>query len=69
LSDAFFPSIGIHISGVIALGSLGIFLSAFGRSKVYPETEHAVDSIWFFIIFSGTIFVLPQKVAYFNFAE
>jgi len=46
LADVFFPSIGFQVSGTTALGSLGIFLSAFGRSKVYPETEQAVQNIW-----------------------
>ena len=51
MADAYFPSIGIYVSGTTALAALGIFLSAFGRSKAYPETDHAVETLWFFNYF------------------
>jgi len=35
------------------LATLGIFLAAFGRSKAYPETDHAVDNLWNYVVFAA----------------
>lgn len=31
----------IHVSGILAIVSLGLFMSAFGKTNIYSESEHA----------------------------
>lgn len=37
-----------HVSGILAIVVLGLFMSAFGKTKIYPESEHAVHTVWSF---------------------
>jgi len=39
----------IHVSGILAIVSLGLFMSAFGKTNIYSESEHAVHTIWSFV--------------------
>ena len=36
------------VSGILAIVSLGLFMSAFGKTSIYPESEHAVHVCWGF---------------------
>lgn len=36
------------VSGILAIVSLGLFMSAFGKTSIYPESEHAVHVVWAF---------------------
>lgn len=31
----------VHVSGILSIVSLGLFMSAFGKTNIYPESEHA----------------------------
>lgn len=31
----------IKVSGILSIVVLGLFMSAFGKAKIYPESEHA----------------------------
>lgn len=39
----------LHVSGILALVVLGLFMSAHGRTKIYPESEHSVHTVWSFV--------------------
>lgn len=49
---------GIQISGIIALVTLGLFMSAFGKTRISSEADHAVHAFWF-IIYNN------KKISYF----
>ena len=36
----------LKVSGILALVSLGLFFSAVGKRKIYPESEHALHNVW-----------------------
>lgn len=38
----------LQVSGILAIVVLGLFMSAFGKSNIYPESEHAVHTVWSF---------------------
>ena len=38
----------LHVSGILAIVVLGLFMSAFSKSKIYPESEHALHVVWGF---------------------
>jgi len=39
----------LHVSGILALVTLGLFMSATGKTKIDPESEHAVHAVWSWI--------------------
>lgn len=39
----------LHVSGILAIVVLGLFMSAHGRTKIYPESEHSVHTVWSFV--------------------
>ena len=41
--------LGFKISGIIALVTLGLFMSAFGKTRISSEADHAVHTFWFII--------------------
>ena len=41
-----------HTSGVLGVICLGLFWSAFGKTNIRPEIEHAVHTVWAFIQYS-----------------
>lgn len=36
----------IKVSGILSIVSLGLFFSAVGKRKIYPESEHALHNVW-----------------------
>ena len=38
----------IKVSGILTMIGLGLFMSAFGKVNIYPESEHALHTIWAF---------------------
>ena len=38
-----------HTSGILGVICLGLFWSAFGKTKIRPESAHAVHTVWSFI--------------------
>jgi NhaP-type Na+/H+ or K+/H+ antiporter len=52
--------LGIKISGIIALVSLGLFMAAFGKTRISPESDHAVHTFWKYIVYAceTTIFLI-----------
>ena len=42
-----------HTSGLLTVVCLGLFWSAFGKTKIRPESEHAVHSVWAFVQYSA----------------
>ena len=44
----FFSEVYLHVSGVLALVALGLYLGTFGRVHFNHEIEHAVHTVWGF---------------------
>jgi NhaP-type Na+/H+ or K+/H+ antiporter len=42
-----------HTSGILGVICLGLFWSAFGKTKIRPESEHAVHTVWSFVQYSA----------------
>ena len=38
-----------HTSGILTVVSVGLFWSAFGKTKIRSESEHALHSVWAFV--------------------
>ncbi|EGR27161.1 sodium hydrogen exchanger family protein, putative [Ichthyophthirius multifiliis] len=38
----------LAVSGILSIVVLGLFMSANGKTKIYPESEHAVHTVWSF---------------------
>ena len=36
----------IHVSGILALVCLGLYMARAGKSRISAESEHAVHSVW-----------------------
>jgi NhaP-type Na+/H+ or K+/H+ antiporter len=39
----------LKVSGILSIVSLGLYMSAVGKRKIYPESEHAMHDVWSFI--------------------
>lgn len=52
--------LGFHISGIIALVSLGLYMAAFGRASFNVEVEGYVEGFWTYSVFCAetTIFII-----------
>lgn len=52
--------LGYKVSGIVALVSLGLFLSNFGKTKISKEAHHTVQTFWKYIVYAAesTIFLL-----------
>jgi NhaP-type Na+/H+ or K+/H+ antiporter len=52
--------LGIRISGIIALVSISLFMSAFGRTRISREADKAIHEFWEYIVFASetVIFLL-----------
>ena len=48
-----FTDLGIQISGIITLISLGLFMSAFGKTRINPESDHAVHVFWHYAVYAA----------------
>ena len=44
-------NIGIQVSGIIALVALGLFMAAFGKTRINAESEHAVHTFWKYAVY------------------
>ncbi|CAD8098564.1 unnamed protein product [Paramecium primaurelia] len=51
-------------SGLLAVVSLGLFWSAFGKTRIRSESEHAVHTVWSFVQYScdTTVFLLVGMI-------
>ncbi|CAD8090636.1 unnamed protein product [Paramecium primaurelia] len=51
-------------SGLLAVVSLGLFWSAFGKTKIRSESEHAVHTVWSFVQYfcDTTVFLLVGMI-------
>lgn len=50
----------LQVSGILSIVTLGLYMSAVGKRKIHPESEHDVDNIWGFLQYccKTLIFVL-----------
>jgi NhaP-type Na+/H+ or K+/H+ antiporter len=44
-------NLGAPISGIIALVSLGLFMAAFGKTRISVHSEHAVHTFWKYTVY------------------
>lgn len=54
----------IKVSGILSIVTLGLYFSAVGKRRIYPESEHDLHSVWSYIQYSceTLIFVLTGIV-------
>jgi hypothetical protein len=38
----------LSVSGILAVGVLGLFMSANGKTKIHPQSENSVYTVWAF---------------------
>ena len=59
-----FVDLGVKISGIIALVSLGLFMSAFGKTRINAESEHSVHTFWKYTVYCAEtiIFLLAGVI-------
>jgi NhaP-type Na+/H+ or K+/H+ antiporter len=52
--------VGVRVSGIIALVSLGLYMAAFGKTRISIEAESYVEGFWTYAVFCAetTIFIL-----------
>ena len=57
--------LGVHISGVLGLVSLSLFMAAFGRSRISHEADHALREFWEYVVYASEtiIFLLGGIIA------
>jgi NhaP-type Na+/H+ or K+/H+ antiporter len=50
----------LHVSGILALVALGLFMTKSGKTRISAESEHAVHHVWGYIGFMAEtlIFIL-----------
>lgn len=50
----------LHVSGILALVALGLFMTKSGKTRISAESEHAVHHVWGFVGFVAEtlIFIL-----------
>ena len=46
-----FVDLKIKLSGVMALVALGLFMAAFGRTRIDIDSDHAVHTFWKYIVY------------------
>ena len=39
----------IEVSGILALVTLGLFMSAMGRTNIFHESQHALHYVWSYL--------------------
>lgn len=64
LAETVLERIGIPVSGIMAIIACGVYMSAIGRTKINPESEHSVHAFWHYIVFAAetTIFILAGVI-------
>jgi len=53
LAETVAAELGFTISGIMTLISLGLFMSAFGKTRINPETEHALHNVWGYVVYAA----------------
>ena len=50
----------LEVSGIISIVSLGVLFSVSGKSKIHPESEHSMHSVWHYVqyLLETVLFVL-----------
>ena len=46
-----FVDLGIKMSGIMALVALGLFMAAFGKTRIDTESEHSVHVFWKYAVY------------------
>lgn len=46
-----YVDLGIKISGIMSLVSLGLYMAAFGKNKISTECKYFVDNFWKVYVF------------------
>jgi NhaP-type Na+/H+ or K+/H+ antiporter len=44
--------LGIHMSGILSLVSLSLFMSAFGRTRISREADKAIHEFWEYVVYA-----------------
>ena len=44
-------NLGIKVSGILALASMGLYMAAFGKTRISPEAKETVHYFWKYIIY------------------
>jgi NhaP-type Na+/H+ or K+/H+ antiporter len=54
----------VKVSGILSIVVLGLYMSAVGKRKIYPESEHALHNVWGYIQYAceTLIFILTGIV-------
>ena len=54
----------LKVSGILSIVVLGLYMSAVGKRKIYPESEHALHNTWSYIQYGceTLIFILTGVV-------
>lgn len=57
-------STALHVSGILALVALGLYMTKSGKTRISAESEHSVHHIWgyFGFIAETTIFILTGVI-------
>jgi NhaP-type Na+/H+ or K+/H+ antiporter len=57
-------STSLHVSGILALVSLGLYMTKSGKTRISAESEHSVHHIWGYLGFIAetTIFILTGVI-------
>ena len=50
----------LKTSGILTVIAVGLFWSAFGKTKIYSESEHAVHTIWGFCQYIAETIIFLQ---------
>ena len=50
----------VHVSGILSIVTLGLYFSAVGKRRIYPDSEHSLHNVWSAIQYGSEtlIFVL-----------
>jgi len=41
----------VHVSGILAICALGLYMTNTGKTRISPESEHAVHHVWSYVGF------------------
>ena len=45
--------LGIQVSGIFAIIAYGLFMSAVGKTKINPHSDHAVHTFWSYLVYAS----------------
>lgn len=54
----------LKVSGILSIVTLGLYMSAVGKRKIYPDSEHAMHDVWSFLQYNceTIIFIITGAV-------